>query len=133
MIVADTNLIVYYHISGDHTELAAKVHAKDPTWLAPYLWRSEFRNTSLLYLRKRLLTLQQILQINEAAQMMMQDNEYHVPTSEVFRLANSSSCSAYDCEYVALAQEFGVPLVTADKKVLREFPNVAMSLAQFTS
>jgi predicted nucleic acid-binding protein len=133
MIVADTNLIVYFYISGEYTELATQVFAQDPVWTAPYLWRSEFRNTSLLYLRKGLLTLPQLLQINEAAEMMMHDNEFHVPTSEILQLASVTDCSAYDCEFVALAQEFGVPLVTADKKVLSAFPNVALSLAQFVA
>ena len=133
MIVADTNLIVCFYMSGEYTELAANVYAKDPVWIAPYLWRSEFRNSSLLYLRKGLLTLPQLLQINEAAEMMMHDNEFHVPTSEILQLASASSCSAYDCEFVALAQEFGVPLVTADKKVLSEFPTIALSPAKFAA
>jgi predicted nucleic acid-binding protein len=34
----------------------------------------------------------------------------------------------YDCEFVALAQHLDVPLVTADKKILREFPVIAKSL-----
>lgn len=133
MIVADTNLIVYFYIFGEYTDLTAQIHAKDPVWIAPYLWRSEFRNTSLSYLRKGLLSYPQILQINEAAETMMYDNEFHVPLSDVLRLANMSTCSAYDCEFVALAQEYGVPLVTADKKVLSEFPNVALSPAKFIS
>ena len=131
MIVVDTNLIVYFYMFGEYTELAAQVYAKEPVWIAPYLWRSEFRNTSLFYLRKGLLTLPQLLQISEAAEIMMHDNEFHVPTSEILQLASTSSCSAYDCEFVALAQECGVPLITADKKVLSAFPNVALSPAQF--
>ena len=133
MIVADTNLIVYFYMSGEYTELAAQVYAKDPVWIAPYLWRSEFRNTTLLYLRKGLLTLPQLLQISEAAEMMMHDNEFHVPTSEILQLASTSSCSAYDCEFVALAKELGVPLVTADKKVASEFSQIALSLAEFVA
>ncbi len=133
MIVADTNLIVYFHVSGEYTELAAQVYAKDFVWTAPYLWRSEFRNTSLLYLRKGLLTLPQLLQLNEAAQMMMYNNEFHIPTHEILQLASISNCSAYDCEFVALAQELAVPLVTSDKKILDEFSHVALSPAQFVA
>ena len=131
MIVADTNLLIYFYMSGEYTELAAQVYAQDSVWIAPYLWRSEFRNTSLLYLRKGLLSLPQIVQINETAVMMMHDNEFHVPSSKILLLASVSKCSAYDCEFVALAQEFGVPLVTSDKKVLTAFPHVALSPAQF--
>jgi predicted nucleic acid-binding protein len=44
------------------------------------------------------------------------------------QLVNRSECSAYDCEFVALAKYLGVPLVTADNKLLREFPGIAKSL-----
>ena len=38
----------------------------------------------------------------------------------------TSHCSAYDCEFVALALELEVPLVTADRQLLRSFPRIAV-------
>lgn len=131
MIVVDTNIIVYFHIQGDHTEAAVQAYTKDPVWIAPFLWRSEFRNTTLLYLRHHLLTLPQIIHISQAAESMMEDNEYFVDTDEVYQLAAMTTCSAYDCEFVALAKNLAVPLVTVDRKILRQFPTVAVSLEQF--
>jgi predicted nucleic acid-binding protein len=58
-------------------------------------------------------------------------NEYSVPTERIIKLVLASDCTAYDCEYVALAQDLGVPLVTADKQVLRAFPKIAVSLEKF--
>jgi predicted nucleic acid-binding protein len=46
-------------------------------------------------------------------------------------LAAGSTCSAYDCEFVALAQELGTVLVTMDKQILRDFPDVAVSIDTF--
>ncbi len=46
----------------------------------------------------------------------------------VLDLIHDSPCSAYDCEYVALAIHLGTNLVTMDKQVLRAFPNVAVPL-----
>jgi hypothetical protein len=37
-------------------------------------------------------------------------------------------CSAYDCEFVALARDLDVPLITIDKQVIDRFPQVAVSL-----
>ena len=131
MIVVDTNVLVYYYVKGDYTEGAVSVHARDPVWVAPFMWRSEFRNTMLLYLRRQLLSLAQIGRITRAAENRMQSYEFYTATSDVYRLAAASSCSAYDCEFVALAQELGIPLITADRRVLHEFPETAVDLAAF--
>lgn len=133
MIVVDTNILIYYFVKSDHSETAVQVHKKDPVWVAPFLWRSEFRNTLLLYLRKELLTLPQIFRLVQTAEDKMRDHEFHVMADEVFRVANVSNCSAYDCEFVALAKELGVPLVTADKQILRDFPETAVSPQQFVN
>ncbi len=47
------------------------------------------------------------------------------------RLISESNCSAYDCEFVALAQQLDVSLITLDRRILREFPNVAVAPAEF--
>jgi predicted nucleic acid-binding protein len=52
---------------------------------------------------------------------------YHRSTRQIINFC----CSAYDCEFVALVQDIGVPLVTVDRQVLRAFPNVAISLDEF--
>jgi predicted nucleic acid-binding protein len=46
-------------------------------------------------------------------------------------LSKESGCTAYDCEFVHIAKELGVPLVTSDKRVLRAFPRLAVSIAEF--
>jgi len=46
-------------------------------------------------------------------------------------LVARSNCTAYDCEFVALADAERVQLVTADRQILREFPEVAISLHKF--
>ncbi len=78
---------------------------------APPLWRSEWRIVLTTYLRRDLL------QLSEA-----------VASEQVLQLANSSRCSAYDCEFVAAARQLGMPLVTEDRAVLVAFPDVARPL-----
>ena len=43
----------------------------------------------------------------------------------------ATKCSAYDCEFVALAHANGVRLLTVDRQILHEFPEVAISLNRF--
>lgn len=59
--------------------------------------------------------------------------EYSVETTRVLELARQSSCSAYDCEFVALAQELEVPLVTSDTRVLKDFPSIAIAPEAFAA
>ena len=61
-------------------------------------------------------------------------HEEKVSTEHVLQLVSSSRCSAYDCEFVAVAQHLGVPLITTeDRAILTAFPDVAQSLHQATS
>jgi predicted nucleic acid-binding protein len=80
------------------------------------------------YLRKSLLTFEEILLILEQAEDLLSDGEYEVPSAHIMHMVNSSGCSSYDCEFVALASYLGAPLVTADKRLLWEFPEIAKSI-----
>ena len=42
-------------------------------------------------------------------------------------LVRDSDCSAYDCEFVALAVKLDTKLVTVDKKLLKAFPDRAVA------
>ena len=49
MIVVDTNILAYLYLPGDFTERAEALLAKDADWVAPTLWRSEFRNILVVH------------------------------------------------------------------------------------
>ena len=133
MIVVDTNIIGYLYLTSERSIQAESALLKDPGWIAPLLWRSEFRNVLALYIRKSILSLEDALRILEEASTLMQGNEYEVASLPVMQLIAESTCSAYDCEFVALAQDLNCPLVTVDKRILEQFPNVAISLDEFVS
>jgi predicted nucleic acid-binding protein len=63
----------------------------------------------------------------------MNGGEYDIASVEVLSLAESSGCSAYDCEFVSLSLNLKVPLVTSDKKVLKAFRGSALSLDKYMS
>ena len=130
MIVVDVNELAYLYLPGQHTAAAESLLLRDTDWSVPRLWRSEFRNILATYMRQGLLSLEQAIDIHKSAEDLLAVNEYEVSTLQVLRLSKESGCSAYDCEYVALAQHLNVPLVTADKQLLKAFPDAAMALAQ---
>ncbi len=133
MIVVDTNVIVYLMLPGEQTQLIEQVVAKDSHLLVPPLWKSEFLNVLALYLRQGQITIDQARAILTRAERLLKRSEQPVNSEEVLKLISHSRCSAYDCEFVSLAQKFGLRLVTADKKILREFPETAVSPQQFTT
>lgn len=133
MIVVDTNIIAYFVIPSDMSELAEKVRVSDPTWVAPILWRSEMRNVFAGYLRKGLMDLAEIQKEMINTEVLFAGREYEVDSNRVLELVSLSDCSSYDCEFVALSEQLQVPLVTSDKKILKAFPSSAVSLNDFAS
>ena len=131
MIVTDTNLIVHFTIRGEFSPLAEAVYAADAAWIAPLLWRSEYRNTLMKYVQHRGMTIGSALLSLRSAQEIIGGNSYDVSSEKVLELALQSKCSAYDCEYVALAEDLAVKLVTTDRQVLRAFPKIAVSMEKF--
>jgi predicted nucleic acid-binding protein len=133
VIVADTNLLVYLYIRGQRTAQAEAVLVRDPAWAAPLLWRSEFRNTLAGLVRRHEIDLDDALRISHEAERQMVGAEFSVASQPVLQLAIRSRCSAYDCEFVALAQDLGVPFVTADRQVLAAFPSISVSPTDFVA
>jgi predicted nucleic acid-binding protein len=131
VIVVDTNVIGYLFLPSQHRSQSEQVLAVDSDWVAPLLWQSEFRNVLALYLRHNHLTLSEIYNILRKAEELMRGKARIVNSLHVINLVAASNCSAYDCEFVALAHELNVPLVTFDKKILREFGDTAVSPQQF--
>jgi predicted nucleic acid-binding protein len=128
MIVVDTNIIATLYLPTELTGHAERLLETDPEWVAPLLWRSEFRNVLALYLRKGLLTLADAVRIQDEAEALLAEQEYSTVSRDVLGLVAASSCSAYDCDFVALARTLKVKLVTMDRKILAEFPETAISL-----
>lgn len=131
MIVVDTNVICYRWMSSRNSAAAEIALSKDPHWIAPLLWRSEFRNIVALAIRRRALAIHSAQEIMRKAEVTFQGSEFAVSSGAVLQLVARSNCTAYNCEFVALAHAEGVQLVTADREILREFPEVAISLEEF--
>jgi len=131
MIVVDTNIIGSLYLTSERSPQAEQALRKDPQWVAPLLWRSEMRNVLALQVRKKLLSLEDAGRIMGAAQELMRGREHLVASPRILRLASTSPCSAYDCEFVALALDLVLPLVTVDKQILRAFPACAVALEAF--
>ena len=128
MIVVDTNIVAYLLLPCEYSAEADALFKRDPEWAAPILWRSEFRNLLAGYLRRKALTFDQMLQVQAEAEALLAGNEHEVDSRRVCELVRDSDCSAYDCEFVALAARLGMKVVTMDGKMLKAFPKHTKAL-----
>lgn len=129
MIVVDSNVLAYLYLPGERTADAEALLEQAPEWAAPVLWRSEFRNILAGYVRRKILAFEQACNLQSEAEDMLSGLEFEVDSRAVLELVRDSDCSAYDCEFIALAIKLDTKLVTADKKVLSAFPNSTIALA----
>jgi predicted nucleic acid-binding protein len=128
MVVVDTNVIAAVYLESPLASRAEALMQRDGEWVVPQLWRSELRNALVKELRHRRLSLAEAQRIQREAEDLLSDAEYEVNSERILELANESGCSAYDCEFVALAEFLDVPLVTVDSQVLAAFPGRAVPL-----
>jgi len=129
MIVVDSNVLAYLYLPGEYTTAAETLLEQDSDWAAPILWRSEFRNILARYLRRKAITFEQANSLQREAESLLEGTEFEVESIAVLELVRDSDCSAYDCEFIALAMKLDTKLITMDKKLLRAFPRRAIALS----
>ncbi len=133
MIVVDCNVICYFSIPGAKTPLADRLRSLDSQWCVPLLWRSEFRNVLVGQIRRRAMDLSFAQELVGLTEAMLCEAEFAVDSHAILERAAESGCTAYDCEYVVLAEELGVRLVTSDRQLLAAFPQRAVALEEYVA
>ena len=118
MIIADNNLLVYYYVEGPFTEEVRRVRLRDPEWVVPPLWQSEFLNVMWLYVRQGVFSEEDALRRFREAERVVRI-EASPPAERVLGLAVQHNVTAYDATYAALARLLGVQHATYDQQVLR--------------
>ncbi len=131
MIVVDCNIVVYAHFPNPLREVARRLRSIGRQWVVPPLFRSEFTNVLVQHVRRNLVTAAHAISLTQAMETSLGLQVYPIEPAKVLALALDSGCTAYDCEYVALARALAVPLVTTDRQILEAFPRVAVSLAEY--
>jgi predicted nucleic acid-binding protein len=124
--VVDTNVVAALMLpTAANAEVAALLR-QDSDWRLPPLWRSEFRQVLLKYVRADLATPEQALALWHKALERFELSEQPVAGHQVLALAIATGCSTYDAEFVVLARQLNCRLLTFDRKLLQLFPDLAM-------
>jgi predicted nucleic acid-binding protein len=131
MIVVDANVIVAFVTVHEFTGLARAAALREE-WTAPILWRSEVRSALARLMRARRIRLEDAQAVYKRAEMKMW-KDCSVRAEKVLEYCAHSACSAYDCEYVVLAEDLGLRLVTLDEPLIKHFPKTALHLRDYAA
>lgn len=131
MIVVDTNILVYLLIDGERTASVRKLRQQDGRWRFPTLWRHEFLNVLAVYVQNNGMSLPRALAVWAKAARVFAPGEAAVDMSLALRLAVAQNISAYDAQFLALAQSLKVPLVTEDQSLRKKAPGLAVAVSDF--
>ncbi len=131
MIVADTNVVAYFVIAGENTAHAEAVRSRDADWRVPGLFINEWLNVVTLHVLKKMLERDEAVRAYRRGLSLVRVHGGLPDPVRIINLHAASGCSSYDCQFIALAEDLGTRLVTADQQVVKAFPNVAADLTQF--
>jgi predicted nucleic acid-binding protein len=131
LIVADASLVARLLVVEAETPLAKHVYARDPVWFAPKLVQSEIRSFLLQQMRLRGLLLSDAELLLRQAETLVSPVDMRSHGRAILRRATDLELSAYDAEYVVLAEAIAAPLVTFDSKLVRATPQTSISPLAF--
>jgi len=83
--------------------------------------------------RRHEMREEQAIRAAERAVHVLKGDQIPVAMPDVLELALRSGCTAYDCEFVAVAKELEATLVTSDRQLLSAFPETAVSPEAFVA
>lgn len=127
--MADVNIVVYLLTDCPQRSLAVKLREIDPNWWLPTLWQHEFLNVLATLARQDYITQSDAHQLWENGLKLFGHREQAPDVRRALDLALRHGISAYDAQYLTLAESLRVRLVTEDRKLQRLFPQRAFPLA----
>jgi predicted nucleic acid-binding protein len=133
VIVVDTNVLAYAVLPGVASALVARVAERDPSWIAPVFWRRELANVLATSMRVRGVKLEDAVAAFGEAERLVTDAEVEPAIAERLEIAQRGGVSAYDAEFVFVAERFDLVLVTGDRKLALAFPGRVQLIETFAA
>ena len=131
MVILDTNVLVHLLFENFTETFSEEVINKAEDWLTPHLTLTEFSNVIVSYYRNKMITYQQALDLYTAINMTVENRTVRCNKKRVLEFALESNLSIYDSEFVTLAKQKETILITNDKKIVRNFPEIALTPKQY--
>jgi len=128
MIVADVNIVVNLFLEGNHSEKAGALYENDPNWVLPDIWIHEMTNVLSTYVKHGGLDRSMSMELLNSSLDYFLPATVSLPMDGVLACSLDYNISAYDAEYIYLAREKNIPLITVDKRLIRSIPDHTKSL-----
>ena len=133
MIVVDVNIVAYFLIEGEKTTSARELLRREPDWRLPALWRHEYLNVLATFVRKGGATIAEAQSLWRRGVKLLGPREQSVDMESALVLATDNQISAYDAQYIALAQQLRTVCITEDQRLLKTFPTLTRTMQAFAS
>ena len=122
MIVVDASAAIRWFKAATPGGAPFGIPKTEQPLVAPDLFIAEVRNTMLVYMRKKEVTLEQAKGMVSTIDRLMAG---YFPIEEfrdsAWKMALEYDHSPYDCFYLEVARSIGSYLVTADERLVRKF------------
>ncbi len=129
MIVVDTNVMVHLVTgSAEYGEKASALLRSDPEWAAPPVLLSELRNVVIGFVRRGWVEMPQAMAMHDDAVALLGDRIASVNGAAVLEVAESLGLSAYDAEFIVVAEALRCELYSLDREILAVAPDLARGL-----
>ncbi len=130
MIVVDANVVAYWAIEGEFTNSARELWRVDSEWMVPMLCRHELANVVATYVKRGAMEVADVADLWSGIELVISGNEIEVDLPSAVAIAIERKLSAYDAQYLLLAEQHGVPLVSQDKKLVKQ-TNFGFSISEY--
>ena len=118
-LIVDASVVAKFYFLEDGSEQARAILTSGIVIAAPGLLLIEIASVAATKVRRGVSTREEARRVVASLGELVDE---FVPlgglAGRVFSIASDSGCSAYDATYLALAQERGVRLLTADRRLV---------------
>ncbi|KAB2639892.1 MAG: type II toxin-antitoxin system VapC family toxin [Verrucomicrobia bacterium] len=129
MIVVDSSVISFLFLEGELTESVKELHRIDSEWITPPILNHEMLNI-LAVVGTADQAVAPMEEIWRDLRALLGSRQQVPDPLRSLHLAIELKISGYEAQYVALAQQLNMPLVTEEQRLLEQLPALCLSIEE---
>jgi predicted nucleic acid-binding protein len=129
MIVVDSSVISFLFLEGELTESVKELHRIDSEWITPPILNHEMLNI-LAVVGTADQAVAPMEEIWRDIRALLGSRQQVPDPLRSLHLAIELKISGYEAQYVALAQQLNMPLVTEEQRLLEQLPDLCLSIEE---